>query len=487
MVSEKQLAADKRIIEDNAYAKASKTYESSVAELKRQLKEKTISEKAYKEEIERIKNNYDSYILLIEPMAERYAMTDYKGMSDLNRKIQECIENAELERADSLINSKGDIDKREHDYYSRIKSNQQIADLLDQSTKIAELERNDLAADYYNKHTIHAAKFQNDSAAYWLERRAKLDTSNIEWTIIAGQFIDDYLADYSRALTYYERALDIANQQFESPNQWTAMAMNNIGSIYGKRGNYDEALRLHFKALEIDTIVLGVSHKATAKVLNNIGFTYYEQGDFNKALDYYFKTLYIEKQLDDMHPNIARTYNNIGLAYYELQEYKKAISFYLSSIEIREKVLGQNHYLTAQSYNNIGAAFVKNKEYEIGTEYILKAIEIYERTLGENHPSTASSYNNIGRIYEIQSKYEQARFYLTKALNAIGPDDPHAAFPYNNIASTYYQQGDYGKAVEFYSKALSIFEKISPDHPNTKATRDNYEKSKEALRQQEHN
>lgn len=484
MVSNKQLQQDEKRIRDKATEKAEVNYNKRIAELERQLQEKTISEEKYREQLQHVFDGYENYLNLIDQMARRYAMTDYKGLSEINRQIQECIENAELERADSLINSKGNINLRSQELQNKKETVQRLAELQSQAQEDYETSLNDLAQDYYNKHLICAAKYQNDSAAYWLEQRAALDDStHIEWVFKAGQFIDDYLSDNSLALAYYQKALYIAETQYAIPNHWEATALNDIGTIYGDIGNSSKAFEYLFKALEIDTLVLGFSNESTTKTLNNIGYTYYRLGDFRKALEYYDKTLCIEKQLDSQ-LNMARTYNNIGLVYFELHEYQKAIEQYLLSMGIREKILGLNHYLTAQSYNNIGAAYVKDGNNKIATEYILKAMGIYETVLGDKHPKTASSYNNLGRIFEIQGEYENALYYLFKALKSLSPNDPHIAFPYNNIASTYFHQGDFQKAVEYYSKALQMFEKISPDHPNTKAVRENYEKAKEALEQQ---
>lgn len=484
MVSNKQLQQDEKKIRDKAQKEAEANYHKRIADLERQLQEKTISEEKYREQLQHVFDGYENYLKMIDEMARRYAMTDFKGISEINRQIQECIENAELERADSLINSKGDLNRRNQELQNKKETVQQLAELQNQAQEDYETSLNDLAQDYYNKHLICAAKYQNDSAAYWLEQRAALDdTTHIEWVFSAGQFIDNYISNNSLALTYYQKALSIAETQYAKPNQWEATALNNIGTIYGKFGNSSKALECHFKALEIDTLVFGFSSVTTANALNNIGYSYYAQGDFEKALYYYDKTLYIEKQFDAQ-LNMSNAYNNIALVYYELHEYRKAIEHYLLSMGIREKFLGVNHYLTAQSYNNIGAAYVKDGNNKIGIEYILKAMRIYETVLGNKHPKTASSYNNLGRIYEIQGDYENARYYLFEALKSLSPNDPHIAFPYNNIASTYYHQGDFQKAVQYYSKALLIFEKISPNHPNTKVVRGSYDKAKEALEQQ---
>ena len=120
MVADQQLENDKKLIEDKAYSRAKKDYDQKLAAIEKQLKEKTISEQEYRKKCEALNANYNKYVQLIDQMAERYATTDYKGMSNVNQSILACIEDADLERADSLINSKGDFDKREQELNNKI-------------------------------------------------------------------------------------------------------------------------------------------------------------------------------------------------------------------------------------------------------------------------------------------------------------------------------------------------------------------------------
>ena len=154
MVSNQQLEKDKLQIEKKAIEKARNNYERKIASLEKLLQEKAISEQEHCEQLEQLAKDYENYISLIDKMAERYALTDYRGLSDINRQINECIENAELERADSLINSKGSFDQREQEIRSQLELNRKAAEVLAQSQKDAEFKLNDLAQDYYNKYTI---------------------------------------------------------------------------------------------------------------------------------------------------------------------------------------------------------------------------------------------------------------------------------------------------------------------------------------------
>jgi tetratricopeptide (TPR) repeat protein len=58
----------------------------------------------------------------------------------------------------------------------------------------------------------------------------------------------------------------------------------------------------------------------------------------------------------------------------------------------------------------------------------------------------------------------------------LGKEHPDTATTYSNIAGGYKNQGTYPKAIEYLQKALDIREqKLGPDHPYTKGTKDDLE------------
>ena len=386
MVSDKQLAADTKRIEDKAYAKAKKNYEKRIAELERQLAEKTISEQTYYAERERLTNDYDSYIQLIGEMAERYAMTDYKGLTDLNREILECIENAELERADSLINSKGDFDKREQELRAQMEFNEATAELLAKSQQDAEFKLNDLAQDYYNKYTILATDYQNDSAVYFLKKRADLDPTNEKWQQDAGYFFQNFLADYELAMKDYQTGLNQAIAQYGEQSEKTADYYDDIGSIYDFQQDFNQALTYYQKALAIRESVLGTEHPDVAESLDDIGYIYYCQGNHTQAFEHFQKALDIrERALGLEDPEVAESYNSIGGVYYAQGDYTKALEYTQKALAIREKVFGLNHPSVAASYENIGRLYFMMEDRTRCVEYLTKAHNIYLKLFGPEH------------------------------------------------------------------------------------------------------
>lgn len=105
MVNLVQLQADKKRIADNAYKVAEKNFEKKRKHFEKQVKKKKITAEQYHQELEKLQKQYEAYQSLIGDMADRYARTDYDQLDSIDYQINLCIENGELEKADSLIHT----------------------------------------------------------------------------------------------------------------------------------------------------------------------------------------------------------------------------------------------------------------------------------------------------------------------------------------------------------------------------------------------
>ena len=105
MVSSTELEATRKRISDNAYRKAEETYQAKLKELEKQKQESDITVAQYQQQLRDLQDKYDKYLALIDGMADRYARTDYDHLDSIDREINICIEEGELEKADSLIHT----------------------------------------------------------------------------------------------------------------------------------------------------------------------------------------------------------------------------------------------------------------------------------------------------------------------------------------------------------------------------------------------
>ncbi len=452
MVSDTQLENDKRRIEDKAYDKAKKNYDQKVVALEKQLKQKTISEQEYRAKYEELSSNYNNYIQLIDQMAERYATTDYSGMDEMSQEIQACIENADLEQADELINRKGSFDKREQELLNKMQLKEKSEQLSQQLEEDIDKELEDLVRDYYNKYAIHVSKYENDTAAYYLDRIVRLDTTNVDMLEFAALFIDHYLMDYPRALSYHQRALLHAQEQY------------------------------------------GVDSKEAGVISEFIGLTYDHMGDMDKSLEWHHKALDIYEQTEGLdNPDAALVYTHIGRIYTSKDSLEKALEYTLKGLDIRNRTIqDKDHQDFSQSYNNLGVIYAQMGDYEKAMEYHMKALELRERVFGPKHDATALSYINIATLYCKLEDLDNALIYFQKAHDAyqdvFGPAHPYVINTWTYMAGVYLEQQESGKALECYRQALAACEQYyGADHSTTQQYRKAVTAVEEMLKQQQSN
>ena len=390
---------------------------------------------------------------VISDMTERYLLIDFDYATDTDKKISTLILNGKLEEAKREINPESVEEKvREVNIAQRAIDN----------------ARDDAARYCMHLVDIYTLQDKRDSVAHYLDLRASLDRTNVDWQVDAGLYISDYLCDYSRALSIYEPTLKYSLDHYGDMHSITASLYNEIGNVYTKQGNYSGALEYYLKSLEIRGKVLGDEHKDTATSYNNIGNIYYVQGNYSEALTYYLKALEIYKKvLGDEHIGTAAPYNNIGLIYYVQGNYSEALENYLKSLEIYKKVFGDEHIETAGSYRDIGLVYYVQGNYSFALEYNFKSLEICKKVLGDEHKDTANSYSNIGNVYYAQGDYSEALEFYLKVLEiskkVLGDEHINVAIIYNNIGAVNCKQDNYPEALEYYLKALEIYKKVLGD------------------------
>ncbi len=432
-----------------------------------------ISQQEYQKALQKLYADQENNEKLISDMAKRYSELDYDQMDEFYRQVNNFIEQGELTKADSMLRSRGDVGSQIEAELRKGAVIQKEKEELQKAEVVHKHDIEELANRCYSYFESFKIQHQNDSAAKYIEWRAKLDTANMKWQNDAGRFIQDYQARYNDALKYYEIGLRQSVSQFGEMDEWTALFYNNIGYVYSSQGDYPKALEYYQKALGIREKVFGTEHPDVATSYNNIGGVYDSQGDYTKALEYYQKALGIlEKVFGTEHPDVATSYNNIGGVYDSQGDYTKALEYYQKALGIWEKIFGTDHPNVATSYNNIGGVYDSQGDYTKALEYCQKALGIWEKIFGTEHPNVATSYNNIGLVYDSQGDYTKALEYYNKALGiyekVFGTEHPHVALSYNNIGMAYCYQGDYTKALEYCQKALGIREKVfGTEHSNT--------------------
>ena len=309
-----------------------------------------------------------------------------------------------------------------------------------------------------------------DSLTQIIDNPGSHDTSVCNAYLSWGEEV--YLNDPDTALILWQKAYDIAEEnitmgpsfgsaQDEPPTLkkrylfFLAQALNNVGYIYGEKGEIQKQSEYYHKSLKIKEEI--GDKKGIAMSLNNIGMLYMNQGDISKALGYYHKSLKIREEIGNK-KGIAISLNNIGFIYKNQGDIPKALESFHKSLKIYEEIVDKSGI--AYSLNNIGVIYNSQGDIPKALEYFHKSLKIQEETWDKN--GIANSLNNIGVIYRNQGEIPKALEYYHKSLKIeeeIG-NKSGIAISLNNIGYIYKNKGDIPKALEYYHKSLKIKEEI---------------------------
>ena len=447
---------------------------------------------------------------IIKDMAQYYSTLDYDQLDAFQQQVSQCLERGDMERADSLLQSRGSMSNRISQVMDRksvqakeeevLKKRQK---LLDESRKGLRKEVELVAADCYNYYQRYLLSHQNDSAAHYLIVRTALDTDNVEWLCEAACFIEFYLADYNKALSYFRRMLKKSELLYGKEHPAVAKAYTGIGHQYLQMGKTDSVLPCFDEALKIRKNYFGAEHPMVANSLLNVGGYYFQKEQYDKALVYYSQALEIysnasgenledkancynaigacrmklgdssaiddlKKALDinirlhgEQHPDVAMIYMNMAILYAEVMgDNAQASEYYQKSLDIEKQIFGENHPRVARVYDNMaGNALIMNDYYK-AMDYTDKALAINTRIYGSDNIALVTSYCNKGIVYLFNGEPDKAEKYLEKAVEITtqtkGDDDPALANIYFTLGGSYYNQGKNAEALDILRKALLV-------------------------------
>ena len=380
MVSRRQLQKDKQRIEQAARDNIERYYEQQLNALNEQLAQAKLSNQEYEEQLSRIEQQYDNFEPLIEQMAERYARTDYNGMTSADSLIQQAIEQGDLQLAQERILAKGDPVERE----KKIRRIQ----------RVAEVQRGELANDYYNLYAIHLSRFENDSALYYLLKRAELDTTNVQWQLDAGNFYDKMNRRYDEALVLFRRALRYAIANEGPQSLHAAQAQNNVAYMLICLKLYEEAEEAQRRALNMYAAIYGATHEYTAARMINMGSVHYYLGRIDSAQYYFSQAEEVYSALGNVSSEDSK---KIKLMHAELLNNMAVIDATQGKLSSAENYLRKalellpegNDYNRVKFLNSLGVVYYNQGKSDEARNCWQQAYDLALRIYGKDHHVTA--------------------------------------------------------------------------------------------------
>lgn len=219
------------------------------------------------------------------------------------------------------------------------------------------------------------------------------------------------------ALSYYNKAEEILIISSPShPN--FGYIYKNKGQTYVHLADYEKALIYFNKALSLAESSMEAHHPNILSLNMNIGYVYEQKKDYENALKYYLASLPEE---EDSEASI-KTYANLASLNNSLNNIKEADEYYRKAIDLSIKYLGREHPETGLLYTRYGYFLLFDPVNNSELEYFNKALAISIKNFGEKSREVSNNYMHIGSYYYTQNKIDQSLKNYQKAIIAIIPD-----------------------------------------------------------------
>ena len=212
--------------------------------------------------------------------------------------------------------------------------------------------------------------------------------------------------DYSRALSYFERAVEIDPNYAESWYQ--------AGFCYGILGRHTDALKASRQAARL--------RPDWAETYVNIGASSFALGKFPDALDAYNQAARLNQSSADIQYSLGLTLNKLNRADEEILAYRRAVA------------LKPDH---ASAIERLGLAYFKQKRFK-------EAVAAFEQL--KTYKSDAKTYNYLGESYFEAGQTQESVNEFNNAVN-VNPDFDRARF---NLGRAFLRLGDRDSASVHY-------------------------------------
>jgi tetratricopeptide (TPR) repeat protein len=189
---------------------------------------------------------------------------------------------------------------------------------------------------------------------------------------------------YDKADQYYKTALEMRKRALPPGHLDIGKILHSLGSVTGEAGiDYEKSLTYLRESLVINENAVGKEHPETAIVLSSIANVYLCRNELPQALEYQRKVLKLYQKIypDKDHQDIARLLSNIGELYRRMKKYKQAFIYLNIALEMRIRMLGEDHFDTGTAHVNLAETYRDTHDYQTAMEHAQRGMQAWRKKL----------------------------------------------------------------------------------------------------------
>jgi eukaryotic-like serine/threonine-protein kinase len=233
------------------------------------------------------------------------------------------------------------------------------------------------------------------------------------------------------------------------------------------RGILDDAAERLSNGEIADELIAAELHTVVGNVYRKLGL--YPQAEEHLPVAMELR----RRVLGEDHLDTVNSMHYVATLYMRQGRSAEAEPLYLKVLETRKRVQGPDHRDTLAAMNNLAALYDSYQgRYAEAEPLYLEALEIQRRVLGEDDTLTLNTTNNLAGLLARQGRYAEAEplFVKTREIRerVLGRQHPLTLLAMNNLAALYRVQGRYAEAEPLYLETLEIRKRVlGQEHPDT--------------------
>jgi len=226
------------------------------------------------------------------------------------------------------------------------------------------------------------------------------------------------LAEYRRAIDFYEQSLAIAREIGDQKEE--GMALGNLGNAFHRLGEHHRAIELGEQHLAIARKI--GDRRGEDAALGELGQCYHALGEYRRAIDFQLQKLAIAREIGHRRA-VGTALGDLGLAYHKLHDYRRALEFHEQHLTMAREIGDRRRY--GQSLVNLGLAYQGLGEYHRSFEFYEQGLAV-AREIGDRRGEGYALWNFSLALDEMGNR----ALAITKAESSlrirVAIEDPEA-------------------------------------------------------------
>ncbi len=307
-----------------------------------------------------------------------------------------------------------------------------------------------------------SSRIRQESVRVTRERDKALEVRSFLLETFGATGPDQATGDTVTARQLLDRRAATLAEAYPDDEEMRAEMTYVLAEGYEKLGLLEQAERLGREALDARRRLFGADHADVATSLNLVGWVLRERGDLAGAETLLDEAVAIGRRVfpADGDARLARALNDLGTVRHSRGAYQDAIALYGESIDMRRRLLGEEHLGVAIALSNLGLAQYHLGDFDSAIRTNEEALALLRSIVGPDHQRTMIAETNLAALHTVRGDHESAarlhRDLLERRRRQFGPRHASVAVSATMLANALVSLGGNEEAERLLEEAVAI-------------------------------